>query len=151
MIRRVSLGAVCGLLCLLPQIARGQQAAQIIPDSIAVLGIKRVTRQTVLSASGFAVGRVTGYRDVQHALEALYASGQFQDVRVAADTSAGRSILLVTVKERPILIKWTVKGTEKISERTVRERVTLFEGRPLDPAAVARSAARIDSLYRGDG
>ncbi|HKR56994.1 MAG TPA: outer membrane protein assembly factor BamA [Gemmatimonadales bacterium] len=151
MIRRVSLGAVCGLLCLLPQIARGQQAAQIVPDSIAVLGIKRVTRQTVLSTSGFAVGRVTGYRDVQHALEALYASGQFQDVRVAADTSAGRSILLVTVKERPILIKWTVKGTEKISDRTVRERVTLFEGRPLDPAAVARSAARIDSLYRGDG
>ncbi|HKV70885.1 MAG TPA: POTRA domain-containing protein, partial [Gemmatimonadales bacterium] len=150
MTRRISLAAVCSLLCLLPQVASGQ-GAQITPDSIAILGIKRVTRPTVLTTSGFAVGRVIGYRDVQHALDALYASGQFQDVRVDADTTGGRSILLITVRERPILIKWTVKGTDKISERSVRERVTLFEGRPLDPAAVARSAARIDSLYRGDG
>ena len=150
MTRRLSLGAVCGLLCLLPQVA-GAQAAQLTPDSIAVGGNHRVARQTILATAGFAAGRTIGYRDVQHALQALYATGQFQDVRVDADTTGGRSLLLVSVRERPILIKWTVKGPEQISERSVRERVTLFEGRPLDPAALARSAARIDSLYRGDG
>ena len=149
MIRRLSLGAVCGLLCFLPQVA-GAQAAQQIPDSIAVRGNRRVSRETILATSGLAAGRAVGYRDVQHALQALYASGQFQDVRVDADTGA-HSLIAITVRERPILIKWTVKGPDKISERSVREKVTLFEGRPLDPAAVARSAARIDSLYRGDG
>ena len=150
MIRRLSLGAVCGLLCLLPQVA-GAQVAQQIPDSIAVRGNRRVARETIISTAGLAAGRPTGYRDVQHALQALFTSGQFQDVRIDADTGNARSVLTITVRERPILIKWTVKGTDKISERSVRERVTLFEGRPLDPAAVSRSAARIDSLYRGDG
>ena len=136
MIRRLSLGAVCGLLCLLPQVAGGQTAQQI-PDSIAVRGNRRVSRETIVSTAGLVAGRPVGYRDVQHALQALFATGQFQDIRIDADTSNARSVLAISVRERPILIKWTLKGTDKISDRSVRERVTLFEGRPLDPAAVA--------------
>ena len=150
MTRRLTLGAVCGLLCLAPRLALGQNGQQS-PDSIAVRGNRRVTRETILSTAGLAAGRPTGYRDIQHALTALFASGQFQDVRIDADTGNGRSVLVLTVRERPILIKWSVKGTDRISERSVRERVTLFEGRPVDPASVARSVSRIDSLYRGDG
>lgn len=150
MTRRLSLGAVCGLLCCLPRVA-GAQGTPPVADSIAVRGNHRVTRETVLATSGLAAGRPTGYRDVQHALQALFATGQFQDVRIEADTAAGRTVFAINVRERPILIKWTIKGTDRISERSVKEKVTLFEGRPLDPAAVARSAARIDSLYRGDG
>ena len=150
MTRRLVLGAVCGLLSLAPRAARAQANGQI-PDSIAVIGNRRLSRDNVLVASGLAAGRPTTYRDVQRAIRALYASNQYQDVRVDADTGSGKSILVIRVRERPILIKWTVRGTDRLSERSVKERVTLFEGRPLDPAAVARSAARIDSLYRGDG
>src|SRR5207245_3674346 len=53
--------------------------------------------------------------------------------------------------ERPILVKWAVRGVNRVSEGSVRDKAQLAEGRPLDPAAVTRARGRIDSLYRADG
>ncbi len=44
-----------------------------------------------------------------------------------------------------------MKGTERLSERTVKERVKLVAGRPIDRAAEERGRASIDSLYRAQG
>jgi len=45
----------------------------------------------VLEQSGLTPGRPLGYRDVQRAIQTLYATGQFDDVRVAQDTAGGAS------------------------------------------------------------
>ena len=133
--------------------AQGEGAAPtaVAPDSIVVLGLRRVDRKQVIDQSGFTPGRALGYRDVQRALQALYATGQFDDVRVAQDTAGGRQLLVVRVHERPILVKWAVRGVTKVSESSVRDKAQLAEARPLDPAAVARARGRIDSLYRAQG
>jgi outer membrane protein insertion porin family len=55
------------------------------------------------------------------------------------------------VVERPLLSDVTVEGTARVSERAVRDRLTFQEGLPLDPAAVARSVAAVDSLYEARG
>jgi outer membrane protein assembly factor BamA len=60
-------------------------------------------------------------------------------------------VLVIRVVERPVLQKWTVRGVEKLSERTVKDRVSLVEGRPIDRTAVARSRAGIDSAYTEKG
>ncbi|HYK81933.1 MAG TPA: outer membrane protein assembly factor BamA [Gemmatimonadales bacterium] len=126
-------------------------APNVAPDSIVVLGLRRVDRKQVLERSGLAPGRPLGYRDVQRAIEALYATGQYDDVRVEQDTATGRQLLIVRLHERPILLKWAVRGVERLSEGSVRDKVALAEGRPIDPAAVARARGRIDSLYRAQG
>ncbi|MEP6572718.1 MAG: outer membrane protein assembly factor BamA, partial [Gemmatimonadota bacterium] len=64
---------------------------------------------------------------------------------------SGKVILLITVKERPLLQKWSVKGAERVSERAVREKVKLVDGHPLDRAAVERARAGIDSVYKSAG
>src|SRR5213076_2195088 len=111
--------------------AQGEAPAQappaVAPDSIVVLGLRRVDRKQVLDQSGLAPGRPLGYRDVQRAVQALYATGEFDDVRAEQDTAAGRQLLIV------------------------RDKAQLAEGRPLDPAALARGRGRIDSLYRAEG
>ncbi len=60
-------------------------------------------------------------------------------------------VLLFHVAERPILRGWDLTGPREISPREVRDRVTLVAGRPLDRAALARSAFAIDSMYRDAG
>src|SRR6185503_20974070 len=91
-------------------------------------------------------------RDIQRGVQALYSSGQFEDVAIdQVQTPAGKTVLVIRVRERPLLVKWAVRGVSRLSERSVRDKVLLTEGRPVDPAAVARARARIDSLYRAQG
>src|SRR6266496_4448169 len=137
-----------------PARAQGEAPANapaVAPDSIVVLGLRRVDRKQLLDQTGLAPGRPLGYRDVQRAIQTLYASGQYDDVRVTQDTAAGRQLLIVQVRERPILLKWAVRGVNRVSEGSVRDKAQLPEGRPLDPAAVTRARGRIDSLYRAQG
>ncbi len=157
MIRKLSTVICVSSAVLAPRLARAQgetpsaASAAVAPDSIVVLGLRRVERKQVLDQSALTPGRPLGYRDVQRAIQALYATGQFDDVRVTQDTAGGRQILVVRLHERPILLKWAVRGVSRLSEGSVRDKAQLAEGRPLDPAAVARARGRIDSLYRAQG
>ena len=63
----------------------------------------------------------------------------------------GRLILVIKVKERPVLEKWAVRGVNRVSEGDVKGRVHLSEGRPLDRNAVEQGRAGIDSLYKEKG
>jgi len=121
-------------------------------DSVAVEGNIRLTAQQIIGTAGLLVGQPTNYRDIQRALTALFRSGQFDDVSVRqGEDSLGTVILVFRVKERPLLTRWTVKGVERLSERSVKERVRLAEGRPIDRAAVQRGVGAIDSLYHAQG
>jgi outer membrane protein insertion porin family len=123
-----------------------------ILDSVAVQGNARLTAGQILGTSGLQPGVATSYRDIQRAITALVRTGQFDDVAIGqADDLAGRVVLVIRVKERPILTRWAVRGVERLSERSVKDRVKLSEGRPLDRAAVERARAAIDSMYHARG
>jgi outer membrane protein insertion porin family len=153
-IRKLFVVSFVSFTVLVPRAARAQRDATapvVAPDSIVVLGLHRLDRKQAIDQSGLTPGRPLGYRDVQRAIQNLYASGQYDDVRVSQDTARGRQLLVVQVRERPLLVKWAVRGVSRVSEGSVRDKATLSEGRPLDPAAVARARGRIDSLYRDQG
>ncbi len=152
MIGRLSPAVVIGFALLVPRPARAQgEPTSARLDSIAVAGNRRVSRNAIVQASGLTLGHALSYRDVQRAIQDLYATGQFDDIRIATDTAAGQSILVVVVRERPVLLKWNVRGVEHLAEHTVKDKVELAEGRPMDPAAVERARGRIDSVYRAAG
>ena len=152
MTRRLSLLVILGSVVLSPRPARAQGGPGApAADSIVVEGLRRVERRQLLDAGGLAPGRPLSYRDIQRAIKALYATGQYADVQVAQDNVGGRQLLIVRVRERPLLVKWAVRGVTRLSERAVKDKVQLAEGRPFDPAAEARSRGRIDSLYRAQG
>ena len=158
MIRRLTLPFVVSLAVLAPGLCMAQGggggavAPPPVPDSIAVIGQRRVTPATIIQTSGLVVGRALNYRDVQRAIQALYGTGQFNDVQVTqTQTATGKNVLVIQVRERPQLIKWAIRGVERLPEHAVRDKVQMTEGRPLDPAAVERARARIDSLYHARG
>lgn len=148
--RLVPFFVVCAA-ALTPRPAWGQDGGPLVPDSIAVEGNRRLSRDNVLITTGLTPGRPVSYREVQLAIETLFGTGQYEDIRIEERTVAGRTLVVVVVRERPLLERWNVRGVEHVSERSARDVAHLPEGRPVDEARVRRARARLDSLYRARG
>jgi outer membrane protein insertion porin family len=133
-----------------PGLARAQRVAAA-PDTIVVEGNRRISAANVLLNTSLYPGRPVSFRELQRSIQAIYSSGHFEDVQVREDVVDGRSRLVITVRERPLLLRWSVRGVERLSESKVKEQISVLEGRPLNPSEVARSTAKVDSTYRAAG
>ncbi len=121
-------------------------------DSLVVEGNHRISRDAVLNTAGIPLHTLIGFRDIQRALRALYATQQFDSLSVWREVGPrGQEILVFKVAERPLLTQLTVRGVDQLSERDVKDRISLVPNQPLDPGALVRSRERIDSLYEAEG
>ena len=148
-----SIAIACLALVLVAAPVAAQDARCALPDTIIVIGNKRVTESTIRADLGIEQGVALNARSAQLALKALFSSGQFDDVKLDCRLSpdGAKSALTVTVHERPILGDLVVTGPKKLSEGTVRDQIELLIGRPVDPSLIARASARIDSVYGQEG
>jgi outer membrane protein insertion porin family len=123
------------------------------PDSIQVRGLRRVAESTALGDVGLPRGVALAAPQIQGAVKRLFATGQYDDVQVACTLSDGgqRAAIVFTVRERPLLADVDVTPTKAVSGSTVKDRVDLLVGQPLDPAKVANTVRRIDSVYQSRG
>ncbi len=137
------------VLCAHPLRAQDQGSPPV--DSLVVEGNNRITAAQVIGTSGLIIHQPVTYRDIQRAITNLFATGQFDDVRVDQRDANGLLVLVIVVRERPILSAWSVVGIRQLPEHAVRDRVTLVVGRPLDRSALAHSRAAIDSVYADKG
>ena len=149
--RLLPLVAAVALLLGAPAALVAQDEQPPTVDSIAVVGTGRLTASQVIGTSGLVVKQPVNYRDIQRAITSLFKTGQFDDVVVEQQPHGDGLILVIKVKERPILEKWAVRGVSKVSEGEVKSRVKLAEGHPVDRNAVEQARAGIDSLYKHDG
>ncbi len=139
------------------QVASAQDAATqgrcTTPDSVTVRGNKRVTSADVLANAGLLAGTQLNYKAIQRAIRSLYQMGDFDRVAVECDLDDTRNfaVLAIEVQERPLLVEASVEGVDRLSSRSVRDKIDLNYNRPLDPSAVARSVHLIDSLYEKNG
>jgi outer membrane protein insertion porin family len=140
-----------GPAALAAQEPQGEPVAPPIVDSIAVEGNSRLTPSQIIGTAGLVVRQPVNYRDIQRAITNLFRTGQFDDVLVEQRTVGEKLVLALKVKERPVLERWAVRGVDRVSEGSVKGRVKLVEGRPLDRNAVEQSRAAIDSLYKHAG
>jgi outer membrane protein insertion porin family len=134
-----------------PAALRAQGVETPVVDSIAVEGNSRLSYSQIVGTAGLIVRQPINYRDIQRAITALFRTSQFDDVEVEQRTRGERLILAIKVKERPVLERWAVRGVDRVSEGSVKGRVKLAEGRPLDRNAIEQSRASIDSLYSDAG
>jgi outer membrane protein insertion porin family len=124
------------------------------PDSIAIMGNKRVASTTILLDGGLTPGTALNASMVQRAIKNVFAGGQFDNVQiecVLSKTTPVKATILMRVVERPLLEATDVIGTSAIPSSTVKEKVDLVFGRPIDPSAVALVIQHIDSVYQANG
>jgi outer membrane protein insertion porin family len=143
--------AAVALLLAGPAALRAQQAATPVVDSIQVEGNARLTASQIVGTAGLVAHQSVNYRDIQRAIGNLFRTGQFDDVLVEQRTAGDRLILVLKVKERPVLERWAVRGVQRLGESSVKGRVKLTDGRPIDRNAIEQSRAAIDSLYKNAG
>jgi outer membrane protein insertion porin family len=146
----IALGLLSGLWLGAPARASAQQEGPPV-DSLVVEGNRRVSAEQIIQSSGFVLYQPINYRTVQRAIQSLFNTGNFDDVQVEQRGGEEKLIIAIIVKERPILQRWTIRGAEQVSEGTVRGKVVLVEGRPIDRAAAEKARAAIDSLYQKKG
>ena len=153
MLRTPFLAAAALVLAALPAraqdtIAGGRCSA---PDTVVFRGT--TTPEATLRTEAALPGQGTplSARDVQRAVKALFATGRYSDVQSACAVEGARAALVFAVQERPVLVGFEVTGNDRVSRSTLRQRVALVPGRPVDPAVVARSIAAIDSVYESRG
>jgi len=123
------------------------------PESIIVTGNARVDSAAVRSTGGLSTGSQLSVRDIQNAIKALYATGQFDDVQIICQVTpgTGTATLVVQVRERPLLTDYKVIGTDRVSPKDVKEKLAFPTGTPLDPGKIAKAIASVDSLYESKG
>jgi len=123
------------------------------PESIIVAGNSRVDSAAVRSTAGLSTGSQLNVHDVQNAIKALYATGQFDDVQVVCRVApgTGKGTLVIQVRERPILTDYKVIGADRVSPKDVKEKLAFPTGGPVDPGKIAKAIASTDSLYESKG
>lgn len=122
------------------------------PESITVVGAARNDTASVRASSGLATGQQLAVRDIQTAIKALYATGQFDDVQMTCRTAAtGRAGLTILVKERPLLASYRIIGADRVAAKAVKEKLAFPTGSPLDPGRIAKAIASADSIYEANG
>ncbi|MDB4874151.1 MAG: outer membrane protein assembly complex, YaeT protein [Gemmatimonadetes bacterium] len=121
------------------------------PDSVAFRGQKTVTDDVLRAGVGIAPKSTINGRITTRAIRDLYATNQFDDVHNSCEVVNGKSILVFNVRERRVLSDVKVQGADKVSPGSVKDRVDLLIGKPINPAQVAKDVARIDSLYQSEG
>ena len=145
----LALVALCGAIT--PVAA--QQTSCSVPDSIAVRGNTRISAVTIRTDAGLSSGMQLDVTETQRAIKSIFAGGNFDAVQLLCERSpAGdKDVLVIQVHERPVLTGIEVTGTDAVSERTVKDKITLIVGRPLDAAEVAKVTTELDSLYADRG
>jgi len=154
-LRTAAFGALGLALSLLPGVLRAQDMTGkcTVPDSIAIRGNSRVAESKIRAEGGITAGTPLNFPGVQRAIKAVYALNEFDGVEVVCDleTLEEKAIIAIVVKERALLGDIKVVGAKAVSERSVRDKIDLLVGRPIDPLVEARARARIDSTYEKAG
>ena len=120
------------------------------PDSVAFRG-SNVPDDQLRNDVGIAPKSTINGRVTSKAIKDLYATNLFDYVATSCEVVDGKTLLVFHLRDRRVLSDVKVVGPDKVSLNSVKERVDLIVGKPIDPAQVAKAVARIDSLYQSEG
>mgnify|MGYP006228132303 CR=1 FL=1 len=84
--------------------------ADMVVDDIRIEGLQRVSLGSVLDTVPITIGDRVDKTDYQRVIRTLFATGQFDDIRLRSEGN----ILYVTVKERPTISNIYIDGNSAI-------------------------------------
>ncbi|NVK35768.1 MAG: outer membrane protein assembly factor BamA, partial [Rhodobacteraceae bacterium] len=123
------------------------EAQAATASNIVVRGNTRIEQETVLSYLTFQRGRSYSSYDVDESLKALYATGLFEDVKIA---SKGGTVY-VTVSENPIINRVSFEGNKKIKDSALSSAVRSTPRSMMTRAKVQSDVQNILEAYRRSG
>ncbi len=125
---------------------------------IEYIGIETLSEETL---AHYLFGPERGERrldlaDLDDRLRTMWKRELIDDLQVEAREEDGGVSLIVRVVERPVLVSVEYRGIKRVSrsdinERADKDRVSVFEGQPLQRGELERMKGAIEELYKEKG
>ena len=116
--------------------------------SIRVEGNTRVERETILSQIELKTGYEGTPYELDKILKNLYATGFFADASLKLEEGG---VLVIKVKENPIVNQMEIEGNDKISDDILKAELQLRPRQLYTLARLRSDAQRLRELYRLKG
>lgn len=113
LIKHFSRRLLCALL-LLPVLAR---AEEFVISDIRVEGLQRISAGSVFASMPLAVGNVANEMGIRNTARSLFATGNFDDIRIGRDGN----VLVIVVAERPSISEINLEGNKAIETESLLE------------------------------
>ena len=124
----------------------------VVIDSVDVEGNIRQTHLTIIAMGGLNRGSAYTIFDIQRATKAMWATGQFKDIRVRVEGDIGGHVTLIwEVDEQDLVRNLTITGLTSIDRGEVGAETGLGAGLPYSQGAVIDAMAFIRSRLAAEG
>ena len=84
-------------------------------------------------------------------LKSLYELGYFDDIAIALEDTAEGKLLIINVKEKPLISAISVEGAQELDADDLLAAIATKTGAVLNPRVLADDMGKIRELYRKDG
>ena len=119
--------------------------------SIDVRGNEILDDDVVLMRLKIQPGDVYDPKAVNTELKSLYELGYFDDIAIALEDTAEGKLLIINVKEKPLISAISVEGAEELDADDLLAAIATKTGAVLNPRVLADDMGKIRELYRKDG
>lgn len=147
----------CPLLLFLavasPDLVRSQTPPgdQVI-ESVQVVGNQSIPTERIVNLTRLGLGDRLTSMAARHAVERLWATGLFTDVRLLTGEVEGGSLALtIRVVEAPVVREVVVEGAEKLSAKDIRQKIGVIPGDRVRPGLLAQGRRRVLDQYEEKG
>lgn len=105
----------------------------------------------VYNSSGLTPGEILTAAKIQDAIKKIYALGLFSDIDIFAEKSLRGVALSIQVKAYPRVSKIVIRGNGNIKSKTIKNKLSILEGRIVSPGAIKSNVQIIKDLYEDKG
>ena len=119
---------------------------------VKYIGPASVSEQFVRSNIRLKAGDIYLPMATEDDIHALYATGQFYNIRVTAEPADdGGVVLTYVVQARPRLTDIKIQGNKKLSDSKIWKKITVKVGQPFDEQKMFSDCQEIQKLYEKYG